>query len=141
MNTPAPVPLTLLICDHVWRDPHSGKYDLLGTFSAIGSSVFPVTINLAVYFALTEGRGELPVQMELVDVDEERPAVFDVEGKFVFEHPRQVIEGCFAFDRLEIPEPGGVPSQAVRRGRIPDGTVTGCDGISLRRLIDVRERT
>jgi hypothetical protein len=44
--------------------------------------------------------------MELIDVDEERPAVFDAEGMFVFEDPRQVIEGCFAFDRLQIPEPG-----------------------------------
>jgi hypothetical protein len=28
--------------------------------------------------------------MELIRVDEERAAVFDAEGIFVFEHPRQV---------------------------------------------------
>ena len=71
-----PIPLTLVICDHVWRDPNSGKYHLLGTFSAIGSSSFPLVTNLAVYFAVTEGHGELEVRMELIDVDEERPAVF-----------------------------------------------------------------
>jgi hypothetical protein len=32
--------------------------------------------------------------------------VFDAEGIFVFEHPRQVIEGMFGFENLEIPEPG-----------------------------------
>jgi hypothetical protein len=106
VNSPAPVPLTLLICDHVWRDPHSGKYDLLGTFSAIGSSVFPCSINLAVYFALTEGRGELPIRLELVDVDEERPAIFKSEGMFRFVDPRHVIEGCFSFDTLKFPQPG-----------------------------------
>src|SRR5579862_6036280 len=107
MIRPVPVvPLTLLVCDHVWRDPHTGKYDLLGTFAAIGSSVFPAVTSLAVYFAVTEGHGELPVRIELVDVDEERPAVFSEEGIFLFADPQQVVEGCFAFDRLEIPEPG-----------------------------------
>jgi hypothetical protein len=95
-----------MICDHVWRDPHTGKYTLTGTFSAIGSSAFPFVTSFAVYFAVTEGQGELPVRMELVDVDEERPPVFNVEGMFVFRHLREVIEGCFAFQRLEIPELG-----------------------------------
>ena len=101
-----PIPLTLLICDHAWRDPNSGKYSLLGTFSGLGSSALPLVTNLAVYFAVTEGRGTLPVRMELVDVDEERPAVFDAEGTFEFEHLRQVIEGTFAFERLVFPERG-----------------------------------
>jgi hypothetical protein len=101
-----PVALTLLICDHVWQDRHTGKYNLLGTLSAIGSSVFPAVTNLAVYFAVTEGHGELPVRMELVDVDEERPAVLGAEGIFLFADPLHVVEGCFAFDGLEIPEPG-----------------------------------
>lgn len=101
-----PIPLTLLICDHAWRDPNSGKYFLLGTFSSVRSSAFPFATNLVCYFAVTEGQGKLPVRMELIDVDEERPAVFDAEGIFEFEHPRQVIEGVFAFQNLEIPEPG-----------------------------------
>jgi len=101
-----PIPLSLLICDHAWQDPNSGKHFLLGTFSAINSSAFPFATNLVAYFAVTEGQGSLPVRMELIDVDEERPAVFDAEGIFVFEHPRQVIEGMFAFQNLEIPEPG-----------------------------------
>jgi hypothetical protein len=36
----------------------------------------------------------------------ERPAVFDAEAEFEFEHPRQVIEGMFAFSNLAFPEPG-----------------------------------
>src|SRR5262249_16753697 len=95
-----PIPLALLICDHVWRDPNSGKHSLLGTFSGLGSSTFPLVANLTVYFAVTEGHGSLPVRMELVDVDEERPAVFDVEGAFEFRHLREVIEGTFAFAEI-----------------------------------------
>jgi hypothetical protein len=90
----------------VWRDPHTGKYSLLGTFSAIGSAVFPAVSSFSVYFVVTDGHGELPVRIELVDVDEERPVVFSAEAKFQFANPLQVVEGSFAFDRLEIPEPG-----------------------------------
>jgi len=101
-----PIPLTLLICDHVWRDPNSGKHSLLGTFSGIGSSQFPLVSNMAVYFAVTDGQGLLPVRMELIDVDEERPAVFDAEGIFEFRDRRQVIEGTFTFEKIVFPEPG-----------------------------------
>lgn len=100
-----PIPLTLLICDHAWRDPKSGKYSLLGTFSGLVSSIFPCEIDMAAYFAVTDGVGLLPVRMELIDVDEERPAVFDATAEFRFEDRRQVIDGVFAC-RLTIHEPG-----------------------------------
>jgi hypothetical protein len=95
-----------MICDHVWRDPRNGKHNLLGTFAGIGSSTFPLVTSFAVYFAVTEGRGQLPIRMELIDLDEERPAVFDAEAIFEFQDLRQVIEGTFAFTDLVIPEPG-----------------------------------
>jgi hypothetical protein len=101
-----PIPLSLMICDHVWKDPHSGKCSLLGTYSALRGSTFPIISNMAVYFAVTEGQGPLPVRMELIDVDELRPAVFDAEAVFVFEHLRQVIEGSFTLENLAFPEPG-----------------------------------
>src|SRR5437879_4941311 len=101
-----PIPLTLLICDHVWRDPNSGNYSLLGTFSEIGRAHFPVVINIAVYFAVTEGQGILPVRIELIDVDEQRPSVFDVEAIFEFSNLRQVIEATFDFANLVFPAPG-----------------------------------
>ncbi len=100
-----PIPLTLLLCDHVWRDPNSGKHSLLGTFSGIGGSRFPLVSSFSVYFAVTEGQGSLAVRLELIDVDEERPAVFDAEGEFEFSDLRQVVEGTFNFTGLEFPEP------------------------------------
>ncbi len=101
-----PIPLSLLICDHAWREPNTGKHYLLGTFSGLCGSTFPLVTNLTVYFAVTEGQGALPVRMELVDVDEEHPAVFDAEGVFQFEYLRQVIEGTFALANIVFPEPG-----------------------------------
>ena len=103
---PPPVPLALLICDHVWQDLGTGKFHVQGTFATVGSLVFPASINLSVHFAVTDGRGESAVRLELVDVDEERPAVFGEELAVTFEGPRQVVEGYFAFERLEIRAPG-----------------------------------
>ena len=100
-----PIPLTLLLCDHAWRDPNSGKFSLLGIFSGYASSVFPFPIDVTVYFAVTDGSGMLPVRMELIDVDEERPAVVDATANFRFDDRRQVIEGMFAC-HLTIDEPG-----------------------------------
>ncbi len=98
--------MALLICDHVWRDPRSGKHSLLGTFFGLGASSFPLVTSLSVYFSVTEGRGSLPVRMELIDVDEEREPVFDVEGVFEFQDVRQVVEGTFVFENISFPEPG-----------------------------------
>jgi hypothetical protein len=44
--------------------------------------------------------------VELIDVDEDREAVFDVDGVFHFVHLRQVTEGTFTFKQVVIPEPG-----------------------------------
>ena len=98
-----PITLTLLLC--AWRDPNSGKFSLLGIFSGYASSVFPFPIDVTVYFAVTDGSGMLPVRMELIDVDEERPAVVDATANFRFDDRRQVIEGMFAC-HLTIDEPG-----------------------------------
>lgn len=101
-----PVPLAFLICDHVWRDPRSGQHCLLGTLSTIASSEFPATIDMAVYFALIEGRGKQAIRVELVDIDEERPPVFQVDAELMFNDPREVVEGAFQFTGLVLPEPG-----------------------------------
>lgn len=60
---------------------------------------------MTAYFAVTDGQGMLPIRMELIDLDEERSAVFDATGLFRFDDRRQVIEGTFAC-HLTIAVPG-----------------------------------
>ena len=68
-----PFPLAMVICDAVWRDPATGKWTLLGCFSAIEARVFPCfRPNLAVFVSLTDGRGKTPLKLRLVDVNEEQ---------------------------------------------------------------------
>ena len=80
-----PFALAMVICDAIWRDPSSGKRTLLGCFSAILVREFPVRLAMmSVYIAVTDGHGKTPLLLRLIDVDEERPPVFEMKGEGVF---------------------------------------------------------
>ena len=50
-----PIVLAMLICDYYYRDIHTGKSILSGTFSSINSAGFPTKHgNCAIYIALTD---------------------------------------------------------------------------------------
>ncbi len=50
-----PIVLAMLICDHYYRDTHTGKSILSGTFSSINCVQFPSKHgNCAVYIALSD---------------------------------------------------------------------------------------
>ncbi|MBD3322195.1 MAG: hypothetical protein GF350_13940 [Chitinivibrionales bacterium] len=50
-----PIVLAMIICDYYYRDSHTGKSILAGTFSSINSPNFPSKHgNCAVYIALTD---------------------------------------------------------------------------------------
>ncbi|MDR0330251.1 MAG: hypothetical protein LBH93_00885 [Chitinispirillales bacterium] len=50
-----PIVLAMLICDYYYRDVHTGKSILTGTFSSINSGGFPTKHgNCAIYIALTD---------------------------------------------------------------------------------------
>lgn len=100
-----PIPLSLMICDHIWKDPRTGKLALLGVFSAFASPVFPSTLTLTFYFAITDGTGSVPVRIELTDVDEVYPALCRAEDLFRFHDRRSVVEGAFEC-HVRFDEPG-----------------------------------
>lgn len=55
MEMMKPIVLAMIICDHYYRDAHTGKSILTGTFNSINSSSFPSKHgNCAVYIALTD---------------------------------------------------------------------------------------
>jgi hypothetical protein len=92
VSPPAPpMPLAMVICDAVWRDPATGKYFLLGCFSAIGAHSFPtVHPSLAVYLALTDGYGALPLILRLVDA--ETRTIHEARVEVDFTDPRAILE-------------------------------------------------
>jgi len=59
-----PIVLAMLVCDYYYRDVHTGKSILSGTFSAINSGGFPTKhSNCAIYIALTDVAADSHAQL------------------------------------------------------------------------------
>ena len=60
-----PIVLAMIVCDHYYRDVHTGKSVLAGTFSSINSPTFPTKHgNCAIYLALTDVASQGTLQLE-----------------------------------------------------------------------------
>jgi hypothetical protein len=60
-----PIVLAMIVCDHYYRDVHTGKSVLAGTFSSINSQSFPTKHgNCAVYLAMTDVASDGTLQLE-----------------------------------------------------------------------------
>jgi len=65
-----PIVLAMIVCDYYYRDMHTGKSVLSGTFSSINSHAFPAKHgNCGVYIALTDvaADGKLEVEFRKED--------------------------------------------------------------------------
>jgi len=106
-DVPPPMPLAMVICDQVYRDPATGKTTLLGIFSTVHARKFPATHpTMGLYVALTDGRGEVPLRIQLIDAAESRDALFKTELSARFPDPRSIIEVVMGLPPLVFPEPG-----------------------------------
>jgi hypothetical protein len=106
-GTVTPYPLAMVICDGVWRDPYTRKITLIGTFSDLGSVDFPfIHPVLTVYVALTDGRGEFPVRIELTDVDEIAKPILNLEQGVEFADQKMTDELVFQASGIQFPRPG-----------------------------------
>lgn len=102
-----PYALALIVCDQIYKDAATGKKSLLGMYSAITADSFPaVHPTTAVFIALTDGHGEVPIKLRLIDVDEEREPVFEIKGRANFSDPRMVVELSLQTPPFQFPAPG-----------------------------------
>ncbi|MBI2195357.1 MAG: hypothetical protein HYU36_25530 [Planctomycetes bacterium] len=102
-----PYPLALILCDLVIAERGTNKHSLIGIFSTIFAPTFPVRHDLmVVYLALTDVRGEIPLRLVLVDVNEEREPIFSVTGRVSGEDPRATSEVIFYFRNITFPSQG-----------------------------------
>ena len=102
-----PYALALIMCDQIYKDMATGKKSLLGMYSAITAASFPaVHPTAAIFIALTDGRGEEPIKIRLMDVNEEREPVFEIKAVVNFANPLAVIELSLQTPAFEFPAPG-----------------------------------
>lgn len=102
-----PIVLAMVICDHYYRDAHTGKSILTGTFNSINCMNFPSKHgNCAVYIALsdvaTNGTIQLTFKKEDGDFSMKLPP-WEVRRP---ENRRDVIEIGGNINGLPVPEEG-----------------------------------
>ncbi|MGA2506887.1 MAG: hypothetical protein ABSF80_05355 [Chitinispirillaceae bacterium] len=102
-----PIVLSMILCDYYYRDAHSGKSILAGTFSSINSAGFPSKHgNCAVYIAMTDvasdGNAQLIFRKENGDFSMQLPP-WDVKAP---ENRTSVIEIGGNINGLPLPEAG-----------------------------------
>jgi hypothetical protein len=104
---PPPYALAIGICDLIYRDRGTGKRFILGCFSALHAVEFPaVHPALGVYLDLTNGRGQVPVRVQIVDAEEDADPLAAIEQVIEFADPRIVAELDFMFGGVTFPNPG-----------------------------------
>jgi hypothetical protein len=111
----APYPLALILCDSVYVEPPTQRKALTGLFSAIQAVSFPVCHpSLCVYLACTDGRGNIPFKLVLIDAEEARDPIFTAEmtPNEPVDDPRAILELVFKVSNVIFPEPGEYRLQA-----------------------------
>ncbi len=84
-----PYCLAMVLCDAVHQDRTTNKFTILGTFSTLGAERFPLFFGGMVYFAITDGIGEVMLSVRIV---ESAADITDQEGVVVFESPKIPIQ-------------------------------------------------
>lgn len=110
-----PYCLAMILCDGVHVDPGTGKFTILGTFTNFSATSFPAAIQFVVYFAVTDGLGDVTLTLQLVDAtadpidatnEENDPArVFIFKQQAHFPDPLTMIEGVFGVQVI-LPKAG-----------------------------------
>ena len=102
-----PFPLAMVVCDFVYHDPYTGKFTLIGTFSTITGTEFPlIHPYLFVYAALTGGRGKISLRLEVNDADNDSEPIRVMNGGIDSKNdPRAIQEIAFCLPGLQFPKP------------------------------------
>ena len=104
---PPPLTLAMVVCDAIWTDQTSRKTTLLGIFSEIESTSFPLRHPLmAVHISMTDAHGTVPIEVRLVDADEADDPLFKVEREVDFPDRRAIINVNIQVPDIVFPLPG-----------------------------------
>src|SRR5437764_10738288 len=75
--------------------------------ASMGAAAFSFNCpSLAVYASMIDGRGETPMRLRMIDVDEAREPVLEFETAVNFLDPTEEVEMVFRLVDLVFPEPG-----------------------------------
>lgn len=103
---PAPVVLSINICDTIIRDQISKKVSLIGLFGSIRCPSFPARHpKMHVYVSLTDGHGKHKINIRFVSLETGTPVV-SMEGEIEFPNPLQVVDLNLEWNNLKFDKSG-----------------------------------
>lgn len=118
-SLPPPQVLALNVCDYIWVDPWTTKRTMIGMFSVIQAQQFPAFHPvIMVHAALTNGRGKVMLNVRLVDVDEERPPIINIDAPAEFIDPRAVLDFHTGAANIIFPAAGEYRVQLRANGEL-----------------------
>jgi len=113
----------MLLCDHVHRDPATGKFTLLGIFHQVNvKSSFPATHGpFGIYVNLTNMNGAYSFAVRCANMrDDSVVGETRTESPLVVKDPLARVEFGFAIPGLPIPEAGAYVFQLYANDRLLD---------------------
>jgi len=97
----------LVLCDQIIREANTGKHSLIGIFSHLAANHFPaVHARLAVYLALSDGQGEVPIRVAITDARDNQRILVQAETVIPLRDPSTVAEAGIDFPNVTFPEAG-----------------------------------
>jgi hypothetical protein len=104
---PPPVLLSAIVCDMVIVDALTGKGTVVGIFDTINAPAYPARHDsLFVFCQLTNGRGQVPVRIRIIDLADDEPVLYEKDVVGNFEDVKQVANVVLRVGGLEFPHPG-----------------------------------
>ncbi|MBI4229278.1 MAG: hypothetical protein HY608_00425 [Planctomycetes bacterium] len=115
----APLVLAMVLCDHLWRDPASGKVTLVGTFSAVTAREFPARHpEMALYAAITRAEGKMPVVIRVIKLQPQATVMAELSATVEFKNLDAVAEFGVDLQDLVFPAPGPYSFQVATGGSV-----------------------
>jgi hypothetical protein len=110
----------MLLCDHIWRDPSTGKWDLLGCFEWLHTDAEPARdIAFECYAQMTNLHGTYEFQLAVVRAQDEREIARYALGARVNAHdPLRRLQLGFCVTRLSLPAFGKYVLRLLDGGKV-----------------------
>jgi len=90
LSIETPICTSVLVCDDVYQDRHTGKSILVGVFPRLALASLPGSRSFSVFFSLTNGRGGVDLRLR-IEHDDGEP-MLELGGPMNIPDPLAIID-------------------------------------------------
>lgn len=117
--SPNPSIVNAVLCDHVWRDPSSGKWNLLGVFEWLNADETPIEdVTMDLYLQITGLRGVYDFSIEIVHAEKDEVVVqLDLPQSIECMDPFKTMQAGISLPPVVLPEHGKYMIKILANGQ------------------------